>query len=98
MEHKHKDWKASWFSNERKYPPISNFDNFECIKEVTDWSDSEIDIPSHTYVLNGGGSLCGYFPGNDYTNWVEFKIPLKLFSKTRRKFVKVKIDLTPMVH
>jgi len=89
---KHKDWKPKWFSHDRKYPPISNYNDFECIEEITDWSETvkEFTVPSHTYVLNGGGNLCGYFPRNDYSNWVEFKVPMP-FLKSRRKFKKVHV-------
>tara|TARA_B100000780_G_C21103149_1_gene445283 strand:+ start:1010 stop:1285 length:276 start_codon:yes stop_codon:yes gene_type:complete len=89
---KHKKWKETWFSEDRKYPPITDVNDFECIREITDWSETVKDfiVPSHTYVLNGGSNLCGFFPLNDYTNWVEFKVPIA-FLKSRRKFEKVHV-------
>jgi len=88
----HPKWKEGWFSKSRKYPPIEDFSSFECIEELTVWDKCEFTVPSHTYVLNGAGHLCGYFITNkiDKDHWVEFGRPGE-FSKARRKFKKVKI-------
>ena len=63
--------------------------------EITDWSDIETNVPSHTYVLNRAGHCCGYFIRNKINkeNWVEFGRPSTQFSKSRRKFTKVKIRI-----
>ena len=91
----HPHWAEGWYSKSNKYQPISNFDDFDCIEEVTDWSDIETNVPSHTYVLNRAGHCCGYFVRNDITkdSWVEFGRPSKGFSKSRRKFKKVTIGI-----
>tara|TARA_A100001011_G_C13888991_1_gene666172 strand:- start:87 stop:419 length:333 start_codon:yes stop_codon:yes gene_type:complete len=93
----HPKWEEGWYSKARKYPPITDFDNFDCIEEVTVWDKVDFDVPSHTYVLNGGGNCCGYFVRNniDREHWVEFGRP-GTFSKSRRKFKKVKIGYLPM--
>ena len=89
----HPHWEKGWYSSAFKYEPMTDFTDFECIEEITDWSETvkEFTIPSHTYVLNGGGNLCGFFPRNDYSNWVEFKVPMP-FLKSRRKFKKVHVE------
>ena len=86
----HTAWKEGWYSKSNKYPPITNFDDLECIEEITDWGDIECNVPSHTYVLNRAGHCCGYFIRNIITkeNWVEFGRPSSNFSKARRKFKK----------
>ena len=30
------------------------------IKEITDWSDSKVAVPNHTYIVNDAGHLLGY--------------------------------------
>jgi hypothetical protein len=54
-------------------------------KEVTDWK-----YPNHTYGLNKQGWAVAYIKSGT-NEVVEFTNPLKQFSKTRRKFKKVKI-------
>ena len=54
-------------------------------KEVTDWQ-----YPNHTYALNDKGWAVAYIKAGT-EEVIEFKNPLKQFSKTRRKFKKVKI-------
>ena len=95
-ENPHPKWEEGWYSKSNKYPPITDFDDFECIQEITDWSNIECNVPSHTYVLNRAGHCCGYFIQNDLTQWVEFGRPSTLFSKARRKFKKVKIGYRPI--
>jgi len=90
----HPKWEeGKWFSKTNKYPPIVDFSDFECVEEVTDWSHVEYHVPSHTYVLNRAGHCCGYFVRNDISknSWVELGRPSTQFSKSRRKFKKVKI-------
>ena len=85
IEHKqHPAWKEGWYSKTKKYPPVTDFNDFECIQETTVWDKTECNVPSHTYVLNRAGNLVGYFIRNDLTNWVEFGRPGS-FSKSRRK-------------
>jgi predicted nucleic acid-binding Zn finger protein len=52
----------------------------EILQEVTDWGDQ--NIPNGIYHVNMQGHLVQH-------NDVVFKNPLKGFSKTRRKFVKI---------
>jgi hypothetical protein len=54
------------------------------LQEVTDW-----DMPNHTYILNAAGHCVGYVKRNT-TDVIMFNNPLKQFSKSRRKFKKVK--------
>ena len=95
-ERPHPKWQEDWYSKSNKYPPITDFNDFECIEEITDWGDIECNVPSHTYVLNRAGHCCGYFIRNDLSNWVEFGRPSTQFSKSRRKFKKVKIGYIPI--
>ena len=93
----HPKWiEGKWFSKSNKYPPIVDFTDFECIEEITIWDKvTEYIIPSHTYVLNRAGHCCGYFINNDLRQWVEFGRPNLGFSKSKRKFKKVKIGVIP---
>ncbi len=54
------------------------------LQEVTDW-----DTPNHTYILNEQNHCVGYVKRNT-TDVIMFNNPLKQFSKSRRKFKKVK--------
>ena len=57
------------------------------LKEITDWGD--YPTPNHTYMVNDAGNCVGYIKtGTQDEIW--FKKPKKLFSKSRRKFVKLK--------
>ena len=89
----HPKWEKGWYSKARKYPPITNFNDFECIEEITVWDKVNFKMPSHTYVLNRAGHLCGYFINSiiDKKHWVEFGQPYS-FSKSHRKFNKVSIE------
>jgi len=53
-------------------------------QEVTDW-----EWPNHTYILNPAGHCVAYVKQGT-SEVIEFKNPLKQFSKSRRKFKKVK--------
>jgi predicted nucleic acid-binding Zn finger protein len=52
----------------------------EVLQEVTDWGDAQ--IANGVYHVNSAGHLVQY---NDKV----FKAPMKQFSKSRRKFVKI---------
>ena len=54
-------------------------------KELTDW-----EYPNHTYALNDKGWAVAYIKAGT-EEVIEFKNPLKQFSKSRRKFKKVKL-------
>ena len=91
IKEQHPAWTEAWYSKTNKYPPITDFNNFECIEEITVWDKVHFKVPSHTYVLNDAGNCCGYFINNDKSKWVEFSRPSTAFSKSRRKFKKVKM-------
>jgi hypothetical protein len=46
-------------------------------------------MPNHTYILNPAGHCVAYVKQGT-SEVIEFKNPLKQFSKSRRKFKKVK--------
>lgn len=52
----------------------------EILQEVTDWGDQ--NIPNGIYHINSAGHLVQY-------NSTVYKNPLKGFSKSRRKFIKI---------
>jgi len=57
-------------------------------REVTDWSDSEYEVPNHTYLFDGKSNILAYaIAGTNEV--VTFNKPMKV-STTRRKFEKVK--------
>ena len=91
VKEQHPAWTEEWYSKTNKYPPITDFNSFECIEEITVWDKVHFKVPSHTYVLNDAGNCCGYFINNDKSKWVEFGRPSTAFSKARRKFKKVKM-------
>lgn len=55
-------------------------------KEITEW---EVPTPNHTYILNDQGHLVGYIKTGT-KDYIELSKPMKLFSKSRRKFVELK--------
>jgi hypothetical protein len=58
------------------------------LKEITDWDDNGA-TPNHTYIVNEQGQLAGYVKtGTKDEIW--FKKPMKQFSKSRRRFIKLK--------
>jgi hypothetical protein len=61
--------------------------DLQYLQETTVWEFS--DTPNHTYILNRGGHLVGYIKSGT-TKEIVFKSPLKQFSKSRRKFVKLR--------
>ena len=61
----------------------------KALKEITKWDEDYI-VPNHTYILNDSGNLIAYvIKGTG--EYVEFKKPIKAFSKSRRKFEEVKL-------
>ena len=52
------------------------------LKETTKWEDN---IPNHTYILNDAGDLKAYVIAGT-NEYIEFKKPLKTFSKSKRTF------------
>ena len=62
------------------------------LKETTKWDKvNHFTVPSHTYILNGKGELTAYLKA-DTNEYVEFRKPIKGFSKSRRKFKEVEIN------
>lgn len=57
----------------------------EYLKEITVWATP---VQNHTYILSSAGHLIGYIKQGT-TEEIIFKKPMKNFSKSRRKFVKV---------
>jgi len=58
------------------------------LKEVTVW---DTPVQNHTYIVNDGGNLAGYIKQGT-TEEIIFSKPMKQWSKSRRKFEKVKHD------
>ena len=61
----------------------------EALKEVTDWGNPT--AKNHTYLLDGMNLIA--FIKQDETEPFFFKKPIRGFSKTGRKFVRVDISL-----
>ena len=59
------------------------------LKETTKWEDN---TPNHTYILNDADQLTAYVIAGT-GEYHEFKKPLKAFSKSRRTFKEVKINI-----
>lgn len=57
----------------------------EILKEITDWGDQ--NIHNGYYHVNSQTQLVAYQPVGGYLK--VFKTPMKHFSKSRRKFVKI---------
>jgi hypothetical protein len=63
------------------------------LKEITKWDKvNHFKVPAHTYILNEAGALKAYIidGSNEY---IEFKKPITAFSKSRRKFKEVEINI-----
>ena len=56
------------------------------LKEITVW---DTPVQNHTYIVTDGGTLAGYTKQGT-TEEIMFKKPMKQWSKSRRKFEKVK--------
>ena len=63
--------------------------SYTYLKEITDWSDSGCNVPNHTYIFNEKNQNVGYIITGTKEE-IFFKKPSKLFSKARRKFIKLK--------
>ena len=61
------------------------------LKETTKWNEP-YTVPNHTYILNEAGALKAYVIDGT-GEYHEFKKPLKTFSKSRRTFKEVAIDI-----
>ena len=62
------------------------------LKETTKWDKvNHFTVPSNTYILNEKGELTAYLIA-DTNEYVEFKKPIKGFSKSRRTFKEVEIN------
>ena len=57
-------------------------------KEVTEWSDVEFTVPSHTYLFDGKSNALAYAKESNGEIFI-FKKPLPMDTR-RRKFIKVK--------
>jgi len=59
-------------------------------KEITQWDDNlGYKVPNHTYILDNAEHCVGYIKEGT-TEEIIFGKPMKQFSKSRRKFVKIK--------
>lgn len=61
--------------------------SYTYLKEITDWGD--LNVKNHTYIFNEKNQNVGYIKTGT-TEELFYKTPSKLFSKARRKFVKLK--------
>ncbi len=57
------------------------------LKEITDWSPYK--VKNHTYIFDEKGQNVGYIISGTKEE-LFYKKPSKLFSKSRRKFIKLK--------
>ena len=57
------------------------------LKEITDWGEHKVKPP--TYIFNEKGQNVGYIKTGTKEE-LFYKTPSKLFSKSRRKFIKLK--------
>lgn len=60
---------------------------YKYLQETTDWSQSEVNIPNHTYIFDN--SVCVGYVKSSSNEKIMFKTPLKRFSKSRRTFKNV---------
>ena len=58
------------------------------LKEITDWSDCSCNVPNHTYIFNEKNLNVGYIKTGTKEE-IFYKKPSKLFSKSRRRFIKL---------
>ena len=58
------------------------------LKEITKWSESP-NTPNHTYIFNEKNENVGYIKTGT-TQEIYFSKPSKQFSKSRRKFIRLK--------
>ena len=57
------------------------------LKEITDWGAQK--VPNHTYIFNEQNQNVGYIKTGTKEE-IFYGKPSKLFSKSRRKFIKLK--------
>ena len=63
------------------------------LKETTKWDKvNHFKVPANTYILNKAGALKAYISAGT-GEYHEFKKPLTAFSKSRRTFKEVEINL-----
>ena len=63
------------------------------LKETTKWDKVDhFTVPAHTYILNEAGALKAYV-ADGTGEYHEFKKPIKAFSKSRRTFKEVEINI-----
>ena len=67
---------------------VDNIMKIEAYREITDWSDSEYEVPNHTYLFDGKSNILAYAKASNDEVVILHK-PLPLDTR-RRKFVKVK--------
>ena len=63
------------------------------LKETTKWEEVDGKVKNHTYFLNKEGNLIAYIKVGS-GELVKFKKPLKQFSKSRRTFKEVEVDIS----
>lgn len=63
----------------------------EIIKEITEWNESDYQVPNHTYAVNKAGKCVAYKDALT-DEWMVFRKPL-MFEKTRRKFITIEKDV-----
>jgi|TARA_B100001996_G_scaffold86746_1_gene64178 hypothetical protein len=56
------------------------------LKEITDWGEQK--VPNHTYIFNDKNQNVGYIKTGTKEE-IFYGKPSKLFSKSRRKFIKL---------
>ena len=60
------------------------------LKEVTDWGTYDY-VPNHTYIVNAYQQLVGYIKQGT-TEEIMFSKPFKQWSKSKRKFIEIKVN------
>ncbi len=61
------------------------------LKETTKWDKSDFNVPNHTYILNNKQELVAYVKA-ETGEFVEFKKPIKGFTKSRRTFKEIEYN------
>lgn len=68
---------------------INISDDWNILREVTDWSKAGYNVPNHDYILNNTQERMIAYRKNGSDQWEKFIKPIP-FSKTRRKFKRLK--------
>ena len=63
------------------------------LREVTVWSEAPYNVPNHDYLVNKTQEKLIAYRNEGHTEWEKFTKP-HTFSKTRRKFKKLKEEIT----